>query len=31
MFCLAYSDVSLLGFSLKMTSDEGSAGRVTAS
>lgn len=29
--CLAYSDVSLLSFSLKIAFDEGSAGKVTTS
>ena len=29
--CLAYSDVSILSFSLTITFDEGSAGKVTAS
>mgnify|MGYP007134386068 CR=1 FL=1 len=29
--CLAYSDVSLISFSLKITFDEGSTGKVTNS
>ena len=29
--CLAYSDVSLLSFSFKITFDEGSTGKVTTS